>query len=233
VVDNGYGDQAADPSAWLGGMITMKKYLMAIALLAATAFSMSPAAAVSVYNVNLNFWMNFAPFPETHTGTITTDGTTGALAPENILGFNITAETFTVGFPSRTPVSHTVSSDAGDTITWSPGSFIASDTSLIFNFGVVLGSSVYNSINFGLLSMNGLSIGCQTCGPTIDYIGQIHGMTGSTYISRAGSSPIWTIASRDPTPVPGPVIGAGLPGLLVSTGLLGWWRRRRARPCTH
>ena len=44
------------------------------------------------------------------------------------------------------------------------------------------------------------------------------GIPGTTTLSPVGA------------PVPGPIAGAGIPGLVASCGgILGWWRRRRKK----
>jgi hypothetical protein len=85
-------------------------------------------------NVDYDFWSHFGWYNYV-TGSITTDGAVGALVPENILNFNITRTS--IGYPYGYPItlSLSASSDSGGTLTWTPGSFIATPTELDFDFG--------------------------------------------------------------------------------------------------
>jgi hypothetical protein len=58
--------------------------------------------------------------------------------------------------------------------------------------------------------------------------GDTYGFYVNTLDNSGGRADIAVTSAGAPLPTPGPIAGAGLPGLLLaSSGLFGWWRRKR------
>jgi len=104
----------------------------------------------------------------------------------------------------------------------------------INNLGQIVGSYVLGGSEFNFLYSNGMYTTFNN--PRSFSFAEFRGINDGGQILGTGGNSVenfgFLVTALVPTPppqgAPGPIAGAGLPGLiLASAGLLGWWRRRR------
>lgn len=153
------------------------------------------------------------------TGFVVTDGTVGALQPQDIIAWALTENSCVV---PRCPGPSVIfdSAEPGTSLAFTPGSLIADAMGgLFFDFS----PTFTNSLTFSGPGGGLLEFAPDNLLPPLPNMGKITVLG----VTKHGVSEIQDL-SNFPTPVPGPIAGAGLPGLIAGCGgFVGWWRRKR------
>lgn len=175
------------------------------ALGCALLFNLEPAKAatitfdVSAVMVPADGFASSCAITCTLAGTIVIDNSLGLPISVNISMFG--------GAPAIGPFTIVGGGTApgNGTASWQFFQAVNSSNSLVLNFASVTTGNLVGS----------------TGGP----LGTLSVATTNDPISNA----VWRLSSGAVTPVavPGPVVGAGLPAIVIGGVLLGWWRRKR------